>query len=299
MIARIIRIPGLNLSATAQGVALMLCSVVLFSANCMVVKYLGQRGDVSFWAVNFYRGVAGTIFAVMLAGSDAGQILRVFYRPLLILRGMLGGIALAMFYLTVFHMDLGTASVLNLTYVLWGTLFAALFLGERLGKKQTAGLLVAFTGIPILCGFSLDGVGIYHVTAIGGAIAAGGIVMLIRLLVRTENSKTIYAAQAIYGMVVAVPFVGLADLLAGWGTVAIMLGAGVLVAGGQMIMTVAYERLPVAQGASIQLILPIMNAVGGMLFFHESYGLSVIAGSALILAGSGVVVRVRAKAKAN
>lgn len=295
MIAKIIRIPATNLSATAQGVLLMLASVVLFSANCMIVKYLGQSGEVSFWAVNFYRGLAGTTFAIMLAGSQARQIARVFYRPLLIVRGVIGGVALAMFYVTVFHLDLGTASVINLTYVLWGSLFAALFLGERLGKVQTAGLLLAFAGIPALCGFSLDGVGVYHLIAIGGAIAAGGVVMLIRLLVRTENSKTIYAAQAIYGMLVAVPFLGLADLVPGFGNAVIMLGAGVLVASGQMIMTVAYERLPVAQGASIQLILPIMNALGGIVFFHETYGMTIILGSALILAGSGIVVRARAK----
>ncbi|WP_269543075.1 DMT family transporter [Cerasicoccus fimbriatus] len=295
MIARIIRLPAVNLSATAQGVLMMLASVVLFSLNCLIVKYLGQRGEVSFWAVNFYRGVAGTAFAVFLAGAGARQVLRVFYKPLLILRGILGGVALAMFYVTVFHMDLGTASVLNLTYVLWGTLFAALFLGEHLNRKQMLGLVLAFSGIPILCGFSLAGIGVYHLIAIGGAIAAGGIVMLIRFLVRTENSTTIYAAQAIYGMLVAVPFLGFADYAAGWGNVALMLGGGVLVAGGQMIMTLGYSRLSVAKGASVQLILPILNAVGGMVFFHETYGLPIILGSALILLGSGVVVRQKGK----
>ncbi|WP_309380687.1 DMT family transporter [Cerasicoccus frondis] len=299
MIAKLIRIPAVNLSATARGVLLMLLSVVLFSVNCLIVKYLGQRGEVSFWAVNFYRGLAGTTFAVFLAGAGAGQVLRVFYKPLLILRGILGGVALAMFYVTVFHMDLGTASVLNLTYVLWGTLFAALFLGERLNRQQALGLAVAFTGIPILCGFSLEGIGVYHLVAIGGAISAGGIVMLIRLLVRTESSTTIYAAQAIYGMLVAVPFIGLTDLTPGFANVALMLGAGVLVAGGQMVMTVAYEHLPVAKGASIQLILPILNAVGGMVFFHETYGLPIILGSALILVGSGIVVRQRQRAVAS
>ncbi|GHC10767.1 DMT family transporter [Cerasicoccus arenae] len=292
---RTIRLPILNLSAAAQGVFLMLASVVLFSANCLVVKYLGTQGEVSFWAVNFYRGVAGTAFAVLLAGVGARQILRVFYRPMLIIRGVLGGVALAMFYVTVFHMDLGTASVLNLTYVLWGTLFAAIFLGERLNKMQCIGLAVAFMGIPLLTGFSLAGVGVYHLYAIGGAISAGGIVMLIRLLVRTESTTTIYAAQAIYGMLVAVPFIGLADLMPSLSNVLIMLGAGILVAGGQMVMTIAYQRLPVAQGASIQLILPVMNAIGGVVFFSESYGGFELAGSVLILFGSGWVVRAKTK----
>lgn len=295
MIARLIRIPAINLSSTAQGVLMMLASVVLFSANCLIVKYLGQNGEVSFWAVNFYRGVAGTTFAIMLAGAGARQMLRIFYRPMLIVRGILGGIALAMFYVTVFHMDLGTASVINLTYVLWGTLFAAIFLGEKLGRMQVIGLSVAFAGIPVLCGFSLDGMSVYHLVALGGAITAGAIVMMIRLLVRTESSTTIYAAQAVYGMLVAVPFLALADYAAGWTNIALMLGGGVLVAGGQMIMTVAYARLPVAQGASIQLVLPILNALGGMAFFHETYGLAIILGSALILFGSGIVVRQKAK----
>ncbi|WP_309398287.1 DMT family transporter [Cerasicoccus maritimus] len=293
MIAKHIRIPALNLSANAQGVSLMLLSVVLFSANCLIVKYVGASGEVSFWAVNFYRGVAGTAFAVMLAGGNSRQMLRIFHRPLLIVRGVLGAIGLALFYTTVFHMDLGTASVINLTYVLWAALFAALFLSERLGRMQIVGLVVAFAGIPILCGFSLDGVGVYHLVAIAGAMVAGIVVVMIRLLVRTERSTTIYAAQAVYGMLTVVPFMALADFAPGYGYVAMMIGGGVLVAGGQMAMTVAYEHLSVAKGASIQLILPIMNAVGGMAFFHETYGLPIILGSTLIVAGSGIVVRQR------
>jgi len=298
MIARMIRLPIANLSATARGVALMLASVVLFSANCLIVKYLGQTGEVNFWAVNFYRGVAGTAFAIMLAGTQAKLIARVFYRPVLALRGIIGGIALAMFYVTVFHMDLGTASVINLTYVLWASLFAALFLGEKLGRRQIVGMVAAFAGIPMLCGLSLEGIGVYHLISIAGAIAAGLVVMLIRLLTRTENSKTIYASQAIYGMLVTIPFLNLDVLAPGLSFVLIMLGTGVLVAGGQMIMTVAYEHLPVAQGASMQLSLPVLNALGGVFFFGETYGLLAIAGGLLVLAGSSVVVRARAKAAA-
>ncbi|MGE9295663.1 MAG: DMT family transporter [Puniceicoccales bacterium] len=295
MITRIIRIPALQLSAPARGVVLMLLSVALFSINCLVVKYLGQRGDVSFWAVNFYRGVAGTALALFLAGSGARDVLRVFYRPILIIRGILGGIGLAMFYVTVFHMDLGTASVINLTYVIWGSLFAAMFLGEKLRAQQVAGLALAFVGVPMLCGFSLEGVGIYHLFAIGGAIISGAVVVLIRLLVRTESSTTIYAAQAIYGMLVAVPFLQGGDLLPGLVPLLLMLLAGALVAGGQLVMTLAYETLPVARGASIQLLLPVLNALGAIAFFGEHYTLVALAGGALVLVGSLWVVRAKAK----
>jgi len=295
MIARMIQIPAVKLSAPARGVALMLLSVALFSTNCLIVKYLGERGDVSFWAVNFYRGVAGTVMAVFLAGAGMRQVLRVFYRPLLVIRGVLGASGLAMFYLTVFHLDLGTASVINLTYVLWGSLFAALFLGEMLGLRQVAGLALAFAGVPMLCGFSLEGVGIYHLVAIGGAITAGLIVMLIRLLVRTESSTTIYASQAIYGIVVAAPFLTLADLAPAVIPLGLMLGSGCLVAAGQLLMTLAYENLPVARGASIQLLLPVLNALGAFAFFGERYTAVAVAGGALVLAGSFWVVRAKAK----
>lgn len=276
---------------------LMLISVALFSANCLIVKYLGERGDVSFWAVNFYRGLAGTALAVFFAGANARQISRVFTRPMLIFRGILGGVALAMFYVTVFNMDLGTASVINLTYVLWGSLFAAFLLKERLGPVQMLGLAIAFAGIPMLCGFSIEGVGIYHLIALGGAIGAGIIVVMIRFLTRTESTTTIYAAQAIYGMLVAIPFITFVDLVPGWMPLALMLFAGCLVAGGQMVMTMSYQTLPVAQGASIQLLLPVLNTLGAVAFFAEAYTLVQIAGGSLILLGSAAVIRAKAKPK--
>lgn len=274
----------------------MLASVALFSTNCLVVKALGQSGDISFWAVNFYRSVAGCGVVLLLARKGGVRRLsRVFTRPLLVTRGLVGGIALAMFYLTLFHLDVGTASVLNLTYVLWASVFAALFLGERLGPVQVAGLAVAFAGIPLLTGFSGGEGGLYWVVAIVGAMMAGVVVMLIRYLARTEDSVTIYAAQAFYGIVVSLPFLRGEDLVPSAWAVAAMLGTGVVVASGQLVMTQAYKTMSVARGGALQLLLPGVNAVGGVVFFSEHYGWAELAGGALVLLGAYGVIRARAR----
>ncbi len=274
----------------------MLTSVILFSANCLIIKQLSFSSESLVWAASFYRCFAGVLLVLALSarkGHDYAPLIRVFKRPLLIFRGTIGSIGLVCFYYALFKMEVARASVLGMTYVIWASLFAMLFLSEHLRLKQVAGIALSFAGVPLLTGMttSLGNFTLVDAIALGGAAAGGVAVVLVRYLIRTENSTTIYAGQCVYGLLITLPFIGWAGLFGDMGNILLMLGAGLLVATAQLIMTLGYRYLPVAQGASTQLIIPVLNCIGGIFLFAESYGWEDFVGGAFVLGGCLWVVR--------
>ena len=68
-----------------------------------------------------------------------------------------------------------------------------------------------------------------------------------------------------------------------------MAGA-VIVTVAQLIMTRAYQFMSVSRGSSLQMLLPLATAVGGFVFFGETFHPVEIAGALLTLFATWRVV---------
>jgi len=114
-------------------------------------------------------------------------------------------------------------------------------------------------------------------------LGSGLVVVLIRKLRATEHAGTIYGSLCFYSILFALPL--RADKLAGLpaaghGT---LLAAAVIVGISQLVMTNAYRTLPVSQGSSIQMLLPLVTSAGAFWFFGERFTATELAGAALTL----------------
>ena len=70
-----------------------------------------------------------------------------------------------------------------------------------------------------------------------------------------------------------------------------MILAGAVVCAAQLLMTHGYRNLSVARGSSIQMLVPILTAIGGWFFFGERFPATGILGAALTLIATWQVVR--------
>jgi drug/metabolite transporter (DMT)-like permease len=126
-------------------------------------------------------------------------------------------------------------------------------------------------------------------------VGAGIVVVLIRKLRATEHAGTIYASQCFYSILLALP------LRANHVTELPPLGHGALIAAAiivgvsQLVMTNAYRTLPVSQGSSIQMLLPLATAAGAYLIFGERFTPVELAGAALTLFATWRVAAGKAK----
>lgn len=273
-----------------RGVRLMLLSTACFTANVLLIRALGARDDVSVWLVASVRFAVGLALCGVLYPRqlDARGLL---FRPALMLRGLLGGVGIYGYYLTVVELGAGRATFINNTYVIWAGLLAVVVLHERFRPTLGIGAVAGLTGLGLLTNAFAAGasVGRYDALAIAIALLSAWIVVLIRQLHHAgHHTATIFAAQCVYGLLLC----GLPGL---WyyvplspETWALLVAAAGCAGAGQLAMTHAFRHLPVAEGTLLQMLVPVSIAVGGVVFFSESFRPIELLGGALILTGSAL-----------
>lgn len=270
-----------------RGVALMLASTVFFTANVLLIRALGDFAATHVWLISSTRFAVGLVLIALVYRREC-EPSHLFRNPRLASRGIVGGLGVYGYYVTVVHLGAGRATFINNTYVIFGALLAVWLLRERFGLAVAAGSVAALTGLALLTNAFAAGsrTSPYDLLAIAVAFGSAFIVVTIRQLHATEHTSTIFAAQCVYGLLLcAVP-----SLLhsahvspAAW---TLMLLTGLLAAAGQLAMTRAFRDLPVGEGSLLQMLVPIGIAFGGFLFFDERFARHELLGAALILAGT-------------
>jgi len=276
------------------GVRFMLLSVGCFTANTLLLKYLGSIRGVDFSLALLTRALLGVVIVFFFFNSRRPLEMRAAITdPRLVLRGLLGVAGTAAFYWTVPELGAGKATLIGTTYALFGTLFAAIFLRERLSRGRVAALLTAFAGIALLTGSDMSGGAVFgfaELVALAGALSAGWVVGLIRQLTTRYSNSTIYFSQCFWIGLTVAPLACFRSAWPGWEGVG-FLAVGAVAAGyGQIALVQGFRHLEVATGSSIQMGLPVMASLGGFLLFGESFSLLQIAGAALTLLGTWRVV---------
>lgn len=268
-----------------RGVWLMLLSVILFSSNSLFIKLAGKLPGISTWEVTFFRSWVGLLILFICFFPKHFRPLRLVTNRWLFLRGIIGASGCLVFYLTLIKMDIGRATVLNLTYPVFATLIAGIFLKEIILLRQMGYMFLAVCGVALI--MDIQNVGFYFqpidLIALLGAVLAGVVVVLIRKLSATEHASTIFGGQCFYGLLITTPIVFYQFVSIPWEGFALLFIAGVIVGFGQITMTQAYKHLPVSRGASIQLLLPVFNSIGGILFFQERYTVIELIGGLLVI----------------
>jgi drug/metabolite transporter (DMT)-like permease len=270
-----------------RGAFYSFLSVFLFAGNVLWLRAISLHVPaVDGWIATLMRGIMGLIVLLLVYGGGRGlQLTHLFNRPLLIVRGVLGGAGITILYITVLNLGAGRAIILNLTYPLFGAVLAALFMKEALTRRSIFCLLLGFLGLLLFLGQSLHASAInsYDLLALLGAFCAALVVLLLRHLRHTEHPWTIYSSQCFYGLLLALPLSApkmSAIPPTSWMALA---GASVIVAIGQLLLTNGFRHLSVAKGSGIQMLLPPVTAAGGILLFGESYSLLEASGAVLTL----------------
>jgi drug/metabolite transporter (DMT)-like permease len=253
----------------------------------LLVRALGEVESVNVWLVSCVRFVAGMGVIYTLYRREF-QFGRLFTNSKLVSRGIVGGLGVYGFYLTVVELGAGRATFINNTYVIFGALGAVWVLGERFRVALALGSVAALGGLALLTnafGANAHASG-YDLLAVITALGSAYVVITIRQLHATEHTSTIFAAQCIYGLLLCSIPAALhlhAVSALGW---TMMVIAGVFAALGQIAMTRSFRDLPVAEGSLLQMLVPLGIAVGGATFFSEHFAPHELVGAALILGGT-------------
>ncbi|MEM7396020.1 MAG: DMT family transporter, partial [Verrucomicrobiota bacterium] len=251
------------------GVATVAGSSVIFAVMAGLIRYASH---LDAWVMALTRFGIG--IALIGTAAMGRKIALNFVRSrMLFLRGLLGGVGVVLYYISIIHIGLAKGTVIIYSYPIFAAIGGALFLGERLDPRRFGLIGLAFVGLYLTAmgRWSLDvGFALYEWLALLGAFLAGIVVCLIKKLHDTESTQSIFTAQCVVGFwVVLMPAQFSAGAI-GVGGAIIIVAAGLLAAAGQLMMTYGFKYVEASTGALLGMLTPVLNVVAGLLLFGEA-----------------------------
>ena len=266
--------------------ALLFGAGVLFGLSAVLAKLASRGGLMSGGQVTLARFLVGIAAVGTLFAARPGTFRPVRY-GLLASRGLFGGLAALLYFLSIELIPAGEATLLNNMFPIFAVLISFFLLGERPTAHLAVALLVASVGVFLVLGGGRIGFGLGagELLGLASAVFGGAAVTSIRALRATDNAPTIFLAMALGGVLVSIPF-GFGPwpsqpapwLAAG--------GVGLVAFLAQLLMTEAYGALSVAEAALWQQLTPIASYALALSIGEELTGAAAVG---VLLGIAGVV----------
>ena len=274
-----------------KGVALILASTAAFCLMSGLVRY---ASNIDPYKTTLFRFIVG--LGILGTAALLGRITLKFNNgPLLLLRGLTGGVAILIFFFSISKLGVGKGTVLIYSFPIFGTIFSSIFLKEKIGAIRFVAILMAFAGIYLLAadngqGLSLIGVlGTYELLTIFGAMLGGVALVAVKKLHDTDSSYAIYFAQCVIGLWVVVVPANIMPCSIGISGGLLLVTVGVTSTVGQLLSTEGLRYVEVSTGSLLGMLVPVLNYFLGVVVFGEVISWRSVVGSTIVL-GSCVIV---------
>lgn len=273
----------------SKGILLTLGSVVFFALMAVLVKAIP---NVSSYQTTFFRfaigvGIMGILSLFGIVNLKFNDKKNLFWR------GLVGGIAVYLFYLAIIKLGVGKGSVYIYSYPIFATLFSMLILKEKVEPVKFIVIFISFAGLILLSlggKGGLGGIGIYELIAIAGSITTGLAVVFVKKLHDKDNSYAIFFSQCIVGFWMFLIPSGTTQAKGNMTELLLLVLVGIIATIGQLFMTEGYRYVNVATGSLLQSLVPVFNIFSGWLIFHEQFTTIEMSGAFVIVSSCFALV---------
>ena len=281
---------------TLAGIGLMLVAMFLFSINDVMGKWLVATYGVA--QLLLIRSFAASLMLAPAIYRTGWRIIWKQDRPWLhAFRAFSSMAETACFYWAVIYLPLADAVVFYLAGPIFVTLFAVIFLGEKVGWRRWLAVIAGFLGVVVAINPTGAGLSWPALIALTGTVLFAVLNILTRKLAGANEVALVtwqVAANLLFGLLVA-PFrwvpPGLVDflLLSLLGIVATLAHIGV---------NRSLKFAPAAVVVPYQYSLIVWAVVLGFIFFGDIPGWNVVIGSIIII-GAGIYIFMREQVRAR
>ena len=181
-------------SNNVRGALILLVAASFFSAMAAVIKLAGEHLHVT--QILFLRQMGMLLIMSPKLLKDPRGSYRTKRLDLQMCRLVLALIAMTCGFSALIYMPLPDATALGFAKSFFVTIFAVLILRETVGIYRWGAVAAGFVGVLIMLQPGGSEFSVYSIMAIVGAAAAGAVMVIIRLLSRTESTHTIMSYQA-------------------------------------------------------------------------------------------------------
>ncbi len=271
--------------ASLKGILLIVGSVISFSIMAGFVKSLPH---INSSTTVFYRFAIGLGLLGALALFRIIKLQFVNYK-FLFFRGLTGGLAVFILYLSIIKLGIGKASLYSYSYPIFSSILSIFILKDKMPFGKWVLIFIAFIGLVLLSMDFHSGIKIfsdfdlYEGLAILGAVFAGLSIVFVKKLHHTDNSYAIFFSQTIVGFWIFLIPSTTVNFNGNFHDGVILMVIGIVAMVGQLLMTEGYKYTSVSTGSSLHLIVPILNSVIGIIFFNEFFTIWEITGGSIII----------------
>jgi len=273
-----------RLGGNLKGSLILIVAACLFSVMTVQIKLLGDTLHVT--QILLIRQIVMTAIVAPQIFSGFPGVLRTTRPTLQILRILLALGAMMLGFTALIHMPLADATALGFAKSFFVTIFAALVLKEIVGPRRWGAVAVGFIGVLIMLRPGTDAFTVYGLMAVAGAACAGLVMVIIRIMARTDSPTTILTWQAIgVGVIVAIP----AIYYWRWPTNyewLLLITMGITSYLAQMANIFAYKWGEASLLASLDYVRLLYATFFGWLVFSNLPGLATWIGASVIVAAS-------------
>lgn len=275
----------------------MAAGAFFFAVMSVLVKLAGRRFPTQELVL-----ARSLVVAALSAGALARRRVSLggHEQGLLVLRGVLGFIALSCFYFSVIHLPLADATVIQYTNPVFTALIAAAVLAEQVRPREVVLALASLAGVVLVARptlifgagpEALDPVAV--AVAVTGAVFSAGAYVTVRRLGGTEDAMVIVFYFAAVSVLLSFPMV-IPNYVhpEGWEWL-LLLGVGVFTHLGQVFLTWGLQRERAGRAMAVGYLQIVFATLWGIWIFSEIpdgwsvLGALVIVASTFLIAQGG------------
>ncbi len=278
------------------GIMYMLAATVLFAGSTALSKW--QVATYPFTEVLLFRNAVSLIVCALLILPWTGMaVFRTRRIGAHLGRSATQTAAQSCILIALSMMPIAGVMAINFSAPLFATLFAAFFLGERVGLPRASALLVGFCGVLLVASPGADTFGVGAIFAIANAVLYGSVTAAVRGMSQTESAETLTIYQMSFMtlfFLLATPVFGF-TMPTGEDAIA-LLAVGILNGFGQYWWTRALSLAPPSAVGPFYYFSLVWAIVLGYVFWGDIPTLSLLAGSSIVV-GSGLFLLWRESGK--
>lgn len=263
----------------------MFLSAVLFSMMAILVKYTSDL--VPAPEIMFFRSAISFLIILFIALLGKADI-KPRSKGKLLFRGIIGAVSLTLYFYGISLTTLSNAILLAYTYPIFGAMFSAMYLDERLTKENISLILLAIIGVAMIFNFDFSNINIGDALALISGITSGMAITAIRELRRTDSSWAIVFSFVATASVTSLILTGFDFVVPTLPALFLLTVLGTLGTFGQLFMTYAYKHCSTALGGVISMSSVVMTSILSYFIFHEKLTLLMLFGGILIFLSAAI-----------
>ena len=260
-----------------------------FSLMTVCVKKIDDR--IPIYELVFFRSLFSLIItSLVIKNRDINPWGE--NRPLLILRGILGTLALLCIFYAIRNMPLNISTVIQYTYPIFISIFAGLLLKEKITKDILIASIIGWLGIFIiinpdqLSSLKIEINNMTTLIAFLGAISTSLAYITVKKLSSTEDIFIIIKYFPLISLITLSPFIFFNWVTPTFNDLLWIIGIGIFTQFGQTFLTLGLKKLPASEASTINYSQVFFGSSWGILVFNEVINLNFIFGSLLVLLGT-------------